>query len=233
VRAAAVAIICVFCLIPLASSAAKPLAKSTAKADWSRTFSVTPEGGFRMGNPKAKLAIVEYGSLTCPHCRHFAQTAVKPLVDQYVRSGKASYEYRSFVLNGIDLAATLVARCKGPAHFFPMAERLYATQPAWIEKLGKLPQDEQDKIQSLPQDAMMVAVAKASGILPVAAAHGIPPAQAEACLKDQNAADGLMKIEQAAADLGVHGTPTFFVNGKQVPAHDWATLEPFLKQGGG
>ena len=52
-------------------------------------FAVTPEGGFRMGDPKAKIAIVEYGSLTCPHCRHFAETAVKPLVDQYVRTGKA------------------------------------------------------------------------------------------------------------------------------------------------
>jgi protein-disulfide isomerase len=42
-----------------------------------------------------------------------------------------------------------------------------------------------------------------------------------------------MKIERAAAELGVHGTPTFFVNGKEVAAHDWATLEPFLKQSGG
>ncbi|MEP7130067.1 MAG: thioredoxin domain-containing protein [Sphingomicrobium sp.] len=232
-RLAAIAVTAALCVVPIASSAAKTPPKSAAKSDWSRTFSITPDGGFRMGNPKAKLAIVEYGSLTCPHCRHFAQTAVKPLVDQYVRSGKASYEYRSFVLNGIDLAATLVARCRGPAHFFPMAERLYATQPVWVEKVSKLPQDEQDKLQALPQDAMMVAVAKVSGLLPVAAAQGISPAQAEACLKDQGAADGLMKIERAAADLGVRGTPTFYVNGKEVAAHDWATLEPFLEQSGG
>jgi protein-disulfide isomerase len=214
-------------------AAAKPAQKAAAKTDWTHTYSVTPEGGFRMGNPKAKVAIVEYGSLTCPHCRHFAETALEPLVSQYVRTGKASYEFRSFVLNGADLAATLVARCNGPAHFFPTAEQLYATQSEWIEKLGKLPKTEQDRINALPQGELMLAIAKASGILPVAAAHGIPAAKAEVCLKDETAATRLVKGVQAATDLGVKGTPTFFVNGKHVDAYDWATLEPFLKEAGG
>src|SRR4051812_27460632 len=94
--------------VPAATSAAKPAAKAAAKADWTRTFAVTPAGGFRVGNPKAKVAIVEYGSLTCPHCQHFAETALKPLFQDYIRTGKASYEFRSFILNGPDLAATLV-----------------------------------------------------------------------------------------------------------------------------
>jgi len=100
--------------------------KASKAVDWTKTVVDTPDGGFRMGNPKAKITIVEYGSLTCPHCRHFAETAMKPLLGQYVRTGKASYEYRSLVLNGIDIAATLVARCGGAAHFFPVAEELYA-----------------------------------------------------------------------------------------------------------
>ena len=208
-------------------------AKTGAKADWTRSFGVTPEGGFRMGNPTAKIAIVEYASLTCPHCRHFAETAMKPLVDQYVRTGKASYEYRSFILNGVDLAATLVSRCNGPSHFFPMAEQLYATQPQWAAKTGELSKDEQDKIGALPQGQMMLAIAKVSGLLPIAASHGIPPAKAQLCLKDERAAMGLVQMEKAATDRGVRGTPTFFVNGKQVPAYDWPTLEPFLKEAGG
>ena len=230
-RAAAAAL--ALLLLPAAASAAKAPVKRTAKVDWLRTFAVTPEGGFRMGNPKAKVAIVEYGSLTCPHCRHFAETAIKPLLEHYVRTGKASYEFRSFVLNGIDLAATLVARCNGPAHFFPTAAQLYATQPVWIDKITKLPKAEQDKLNALPQNELMLGIAKAGGLLPIAAAHGIPPAKAQVCLKDESAATALMKDVQAASGLGVQGTPTFFVNGKQVPAHDWATLEPFLKDPGG
>jgi protein-disulfide isomerase len=219
-------------LLPAAAQA-ESRAKPAAARDWARVFSVTPEGGFRMGNPKAKFAIVEYGSLTCPHCRHFAESAMKPLVSQNVRSGKASYEFRSFVLNGIDLAATLLARCNGPAHFFPTAEQLYATQPVWIDKITKLPKDEQDKLNALPDNELLLAIARAGRLLPIAAAHGIPTAKAENCLKDVSAAQALTKMAQSATDLGVKGTPTFFVNGKQVEAYDWATLEPFLKESGG
>jgi protein-disulfide isomerase len=207
--------------------------RAPARTDWARTFSVAPEGGFRMGNPKAKIAVVEYGSLTCPHCRHFAETAVKPLVDGYVRSGKVSYEFRPYVLNGIDLAASLVARCSGPSRFFPMAATLYATQPTWLGKVENLPQAERGRLDALPQQQLILALAKITGLLPIAAAHGIPAKGALVCLKNEKAALGLMKIEQAGNALGVKGTPTFFVNGKQVPAYDWDTLQPFLKEAGG
>lgn len=228
----ALAAVATIALIPMPAHA-KPATKSALARDWTHVLSVTPDGGFRMGNPKAKVAIVEYASLTCPHCRHFAETAMKPLLSQYVRTGKASYEFRSFVLNGIDLAATLLARCNGPAHFFPTAEQLYATQPVWIDRITKLPKEQQDKLNALPDNELMLAIAKAGGLLPIASAHGIPTAKAEACLKDVTAAQALMKIVQAAGEKGVKGTPTFFVNGKQVAAYDWATLEPFLKESGG
>ena len=205
-------------------------AKAAARHDWTHTFWVSADGGFVMGNPKAKLAIVEYGSLTCPHCRHFAETAMKPMLARYVRSGKASYEYRSLTLNSIDVAATLVARCDGPKRFFPIAEELYATQPTW---LGKITDADTDKLNALPPDEMMLGVAKAAGLIPIAASHGIPRAKAEACLKNQPAADQLAQMVQAAEDHGIQGTPTFFINGKQVPAYDWETLEPFLKEAGG
>ena len=216
-------------LLALPASAA-PSQRAIAQHDWSRTFSVSPDGGFVMGNPKAKITIVEYGSLTCPHCRHFAETAYKPLVSEYVRTGKASYEFRSLILNGIDLAATLVARCGGPSHFFPMTEKLYATQPTWI---GRITDAETEKLNALPQDQMMLGVAKVTGIIPIAAAYGVPAAKAEVCAKSKPGADELAKMAQAAADAGVQGTPTFLVNGKQVPAYDWATLKPFLKDAGG
>jgi hypothetical protein len=153
-----------------------------------------------------------------------------PLLARYVRTGKASYEYRSLILNGIDIAATLVARCGGPSHFFPIAADLYATQPTW---LGRITDEQSEKLNTLPPDEMMLGVARAAGLLPIAASHGIPPAKVEACLKSGTAADQLAQMAQAASDRGVQGTPTFFVNGKQVPAYDWATLEPFLKDAAG
>lgn len=216
--------------LAVAPLAAKPVAKAAANRDWSHSFAVTPDGGFRMGNPAAKVAIVEYGSLTCSHCRHFAEDAVKPLVGQYVRTGKANYEYRSLILNSVDIAATLLARCGGPSHFFPIAEQLYATQPTW---LGKLTDDQLQKLGGQSQGDMMLAIARATGLIRIASAHGIAPAKAEVCLKSEPAAEQLAKMAQAASDRGVDGTPTFFVNGQRVPAYDWATLEPYLKKAGG
>ena len=213
----------------VAPAAAAPRHKAVQAQDWTKTVAETPDGGFRMGNPDAKIAVVEYGSLTCPHCRHFAETGVKPLIAKYVRTGKASYEYRSLILNGIDIAATLVARCGGPKRFFPIAEQLYATQPKWV---GKVTDAESEKLNALPQDQMMLGVARVTGLIPIAAAHGIPAAKAETCVQDQAAADQLQQMVQAASDKGVQGTPTFFVNDKLVAAYDWATLEPFLKEAG-
>ena len=220
-------------LLPIAATASKPVAKPTATRDWTQTFAVTPEGGFRIGNPAAKIALVEYGSLTCPHCQHFAETGVKPLLQNYVRTGKLSYEYRSLVLNGIDLAVTLVARCNGPSGFFPIADQLYKTQPVWVERIDRLPDAEKDRLEKLPQKELVLSVAKIVGVIPVAAAHGIPPAKAQQCLTDPAAAIKLAEMHEAALDAGVPGTPTFLVNGKRVDAGDWPSLEPFLKDAGG
>lgn len=220
-------------LIIVSATAGAAFAKPAPRQDWTRIVSVTPAGGMRLGNPKAKTALVEYGSLSCPHCRHFAETGVKPLVQQYVRTGKVSYEFRPYVLNSADMAATLIARCGGPGRYFPIADQLYATQPIWFSKATNLPKSEQDKIDALPQGQMMVVVAKVTGLFAVGAAHGIAPAQSEQCLRDEKAADALIKIEQTANRLGVQGTPTFFVNGKLVGAYDWPTLEPLLKEAGG
>jgi len=210
-----------------ASAAAKP-----QQVDWRHKVTATDDFGFRMGNPDAKIAIVEYGSLTCPHCRHFAETAMKPLLDQYVRTGKASFEFRNFVLNPADRAATLVARCGGASRFFPIAEQLYASQPEWSGKVQALSEAEVDRINGLPEPQQMLTLANLTGMFPVAARHGIGRAKAEACLKDEAAAAALTKFEQDSADAGVPGTPYILVNGKPVAAGDWETLEPFLKDAG-
>lgn len=208
---------------------ARPVGKPVAKVDWSHTYFVTPDGGFRMGNPKAKVAVVEYGSLICPHCRHFAQTAVKPFVDQYVRTGKASYEFRPLILSGIDIAANLVARCGGPSTFFPIADQLYATQPTWLDRVSE---EQNQRIATLPESQMYAAFAKATGIVRIAAAHGVTPAQADKCLRDGPGAIRLAEMAKTAEDLGVTGTPTFFVNGQRAPVYDWDSLKPFLAPAG-
>src|SRR5205814_6333167 len=69
--------------------------------------------GFMMGNPKAKVKLIEIGALTCPHCREFDETGVPELINKYVKSGQVSWEFRPYLLNGLDVPANLIASCHG------------------------------------------------------------------------------------------------------------------------
>ena len=214
-------------------AAAAPAGKAApAKADWTRTVVETPEGGFRMGNPAAKVKLVEYASLTCPHCATFAASAKAPLA-AHVRSGKLSFEYRPYVLNGIDLLATLLARCAGPSGFFPLSDTLFATQSQWVGRIENLPEAEMQRIAALPPNEQFAAAAEAVALTEVGARHGVPADKSKACLSDPEAAARIEAIGAAADALGVSGTPTFFINGSMVHAHEWAELEPLIAQAGG
>jgi protein-disulfide isomerase len=209
-----------------------PVHRAPAARDWSRTVVATPDGGFRMGNPAARVKLVEYGSLTCPHCRAFAQDGTPQLVAQYVKTGKVSYEFRNYILNGIDVSASLLARCAGAGGFFGMAETLYATQPQWVGRVAALPQAERDQIKALAEGPRLVRIGEAAGLIPVAARYGVPAARARQCLADPAGLERLGKIVEAASALGVDGTPTFFVNGARVDGIEWAQVEPALRRAG-
>ena len=217
-----------FSVLPAAS--AKPVQRAH---DWAKTFAVTSEGGFRMGNPDAKIRIVEYGSLTCPHCRHLSETAMGPIVSNYVRTGKASFEFRTMALNELDVAAILLARCNGPSHFFPIAEKLYATQPEWLNRIQTLADKELQRIGGLPSSQEFLELAKAARLLPLAAASGVPEAKGKACITSDVGAEKLQQMHDAAMAAGIQGTPTILVNDNVVAANDWETLEPYLRDAGG
>jgi protein-disulfide isomerase len=204
-----------------------------AVRDWSRVVAATPEGGFRMGNPAARVKVVEYGSLTCPHCAAFAREGTGPLVRNYVRTGKASWEFRNYILNGIDVAASLLARCAGTGGFFPMAETLYATQPQWIGRVSALSDDQKNQVKALPEGQRLLRVGELSGLIDVAGRFGVARPRARACLVDRAGLDRLGKMVEAASAMGVGGTPTFFINGVRADANTWATIEPLIRNAGG
>ena len=91
----------------------KPIAPP-AGGDWTKMVTNTPQGGVLMGNPNADVKIVEYGSLTCPHCAVFAEKGAPQLIYNYVKTGRVSYEFLNFLRDGLDMALPLVAHCAGP-----------------------------------------------------------------------------------------------------------------------
>ena len=228
-RAAVAALVATaFCLMP-AASAAKP----APIRDWSRTVVTTPQGGFRMGNPAARVKLVEYGSLACPHCRYFEQTGYKPLVQAYVRTGQVSYEFRNFLLNAPDVSVSLLAHCAGPARFFPMSEVVYATQPQWFDKVNRISDGQKAEIEKMPDAQRVVRFGELAGFPQIAARFGVAPARARQCLADPKGIERLLNMTKSAQEAGIHRTPTFLINGKEADATTWDDLEPELKKAGG
>lgn len=213
-----------------AAVAAKPVAKAAASHDWIKTVVGTPEGGFRMGNPAAPIKLVEYGSLACPHCRHFEETGYKPLLQGYVRSGRVSYEFRNLLINGPDMSISLLAHCAGPAKFFPMSELVYATQDQWQKKIEAM---DESSLDNMTDQQRIIRFAEVGGMAQIAGRFGVSPARAKQCLADPNGLKRLIDMTKTAMDNGIGHTPTFIINGKVTDASTWEQLEPLIKQAGG
>ena len=209
-----------------ATAAAAPGGK-----DWTQVTAATPEGGFRIGNPDAAVKLVEYASFTCPHCKDFHEEAAATLRSKYVAGGKVSYEFRNFVFNAPDYAASLLARCETPQAFFNLTNAFFQTQAQWLEPFTKIGEAEQKRLQALPQDQLIAALAKSGGLDAFMRARGMTAAKFEQCLGNTADIKRLAAMrDEATGKLGVTGTPSFFINGKlQEATPNWATLEPKLQ----
>ncbi len=201
--------------------------------DWAQMVAQTPAGGFVMGNPDAAVKLVEYGSLTCPHCREFDETGVQPLIDNYVKSGRVSYEFRNYVRDPFDLAGALITRCNGAKGFFPLTRAMYKDQPNWLNTLQSIPPQQQEALAALGPDRKFLEIAKAAGFQQWAAMRGLPSAKSTTCLTDKAQVDRLVQMtSDAMSDLpNFPGTPTFTINGDMVEVPGtWAGLEPELRK---
>jgi protein-disulfide isomerase len=185
-----------------------------------------------MGNPNAKVKLLEIGSLSCPHCKAFDDEGVPTLIENYVKPGKVSWEFRPYVIHGpIDMAANLVIRCNGLKTFFPLTRALYNDQAVWLGKIEAVPQDKISQMQNLPTNQVFVALASAGGLQDWAAARGVPQAKSNQCLSNQKMID---QEVQTTADVNTQfpdfsGTPSFVINGKMLKdAASWDKVKPQL-----
>jgi protein-disulfide isomerase len=202
---------------------------AAVQRDWTKMVAKTAEGGFRVGNPDAPVKLVEYGSMTCSHCAHFAEEGVPDLLRDHVRTGRVSFEFRNFVLNPYDLTASLLSRCAGPANFFGVTDAMFAGQTQWLSRYSSLSEATQKEIAGAPEAERPWRVAALGGLDAIAARGGVTEARAKACLADKAGITQLVEMRRAAQEAHqVTGTPTFLINGVKASAHDWTTLEPLL-----
>lgn len=201
---------------------------------WSDVVNATADG-FMMGNPNAKVKLIEVGSLSCPHCKAFDDEGVPTLIEKYVKPGKVSWEFRPYLIHGpIDMAANLVVRCSGLKSFFPLVRAIYKDQSAIMAKVEAAPQDKLAQIQNLPTNQVFVAMANVLGLQDWAAARGVPQAKSNQCLSNQKMIDKEVQVTSNVNNQfpDFTGTPAFIINGKLSgkDVASWDKLQPLLDE---
>lgn len=169
-----------------------------------------------MGAADAPVTIIEYSSMTCPHCASFHKGTLPELKKKYVDTGKARYVLREFPLDNLAAAAFMLARCVDEDKYFPFVDMLYAKQRQWTR-------DTKDPIASLRELTKQA---------------GFTEERFNSCIRDQEMLNHITKVRaDGHQKYGVRSTPTFIINGKKlegaqdIEAFDKA-IEPLLKEAG-
>lgn len=145
-----------------------------------------------LGNPSAKVTVIEYFSLTCPVCHKFHRDTWPIFKRSYIDTGKVYFIARDFPIGRSSGNAAIAIRCD-ESNYFKLLNLYLAQQRRWVSQDVRL-----DAIHS------------------IAAPHGLTRAKFDSCLANQDIIKGIKEAKQRGRDLGVIGTPTFFINGKQL-----------------
>jgi protein-disulfide isomerase len=168
-----------------------------------------------LGNPNAKVTVIEYASASCPHCARFNNEVFPAFKTKYIDTGKIHYVFREFLTPPVQFAAAgfLTARCAGKDKYFSVLDAIYHDQ-AQIYQSGDL----------------------RGGLLHIAQSAGMTEQQFNDCISNADALKALNDRVQKAQDQDhIDGTPTFVINGKQETSGEMGLpqLDAAIKAAGG
>lgn len=218
-------------LVAGGAMAQQPKAKAAAARDWSTYVVQAPSGAYLIGNPAAKVRLVEYLSYTCGHCAEFMAESKIPLKDGYVRRGAVRIEVRHAVRDPLDMAAALLARCAGPRGFAGATNAIFAQQGDWARRGAAWWGANAAALQSETRLMQLKAVAEGSGLATLMRSRGMSDAAINQCFATPTDLNRLTAMADASWKV-IKGTPTFVINGKTGGGGHWDTLEPELRAAG-
>lgn len=164
----------------------------TARAHHSAT--AAPGDEMVLGVADAPITMIEYSSLTCPHCAAFHVETLPAITANYIDSGKARLVYRDFPLNKAAVLAAALAHCAGPEGFFRFIDVLFRSQQSWA-----------------------MADDPASALARIGRLGGLKGDQIDACFNDKALIDRILASRvEGARDFEVAKTPTFIINGEKI-----------------
>lgn len=224
---------------PSAAASGTPVVSATPHANvappacksWVEVVEETPDGGYRVGNPNAPVKLLEYGSLSCPHCAKLAQDGFKKIFGEYIPSGRMSFEFRSFAIHPQDVPMTVMLQCGPKESYVNLVEQVYAN----FDELGAATQrgaQQAEAALTLPENQRFVAMAQAIGLPEFFAQRGISVEQGKACLADFSKAKKVAELANAYSEKGISSTPTLFINDVKIEQTEWNSLDAALKAAG-
>lgn len=152
------------------------------------------EAEMTLGDPNAPVKVIEYASMSCPHCAAFHIEKFALLRTQFIDAGIVHFTFREYPLNEPAIAAAVLARCAGRSRFFPFVEAMFRQQDSWLNA--------PDMIASLSQ---------------IGRVGGLTAAEFETCLSDRALVDGILAVRLTGEQqFQVQSTPTFIVNNVRV-----------------
>jgi protein-disulfide isomerase len=158
-----------------------------------------------LGNPDAPITIIEYASLTCPHCAHFANEVLPELKKKWIDTGKVKWVLRDYPLDEPALRAAMVARCAPPDRFYAYVDTFFGAQEKWVTA-----RDYRDALARLVK------------------LGGMSREEFDNCLKNTAVENKIVETRLIASkELDVNSTPTFFINGTKFTGAP--TVEEFDK----
>ncbi len=204
-----------------------------AGTTWSEQVAKSKDGGYVMGNPEAPIKLVEFASLTCPHCGEFAEKSKTELRKTFVDSGRVSFEFRNYVRDAIDLTAAQLTRCAAPENFFALTEQVFINQEAMFAKAQAAGEAAYTAAMEAPETKRGQAIADLAGLGDFFAARGVSKDQSAACLANAADAQALAKATQDfTTEFGITGTPTFLLNGRKLDVNAWPEIKAALETAG-
>jgi protein-disulfide isomerase len=219
-------------VLALSSAALTLIAATPAKPKpWSATVTTSPIGAHVVGNPAAKVRLVEYFSYTCHVCADFAKLGAAPLKTQYIDRGLVLFEYRNLVRDPVDMTAALLARCGGATAFARNHQAIFLAFPTWMAKVTKASDAQKTSWFEGTTGERARKIAADTGLAALMRARGYTQAQLDAALDSEVAQAELTGMTNIARGADrVAGTPSFFINGRNAAVTAWLPLKSKLDQ---
>lgn len=217
----------------ITSSEPLPIVAAPEGSQWSDIVNKSEANGYVIGNPDAPIKLIEYASLTCGACAAFEQEAYKEIIDDYVSTGRVSFEIRNYLLNPYDIALGILTRCGAPETYPALTEQVFNNQAAILDGLRNIDQTTLEAAFANAETKGYGDAARAMGIIDFFKARGISEDQANACLADPAKAKELLDMtETGNKEFKIEGTPTFLINNVKVEYSGWANLKGKLQEAG-